>query len=166
MEEFVAGWPFWAAFAFLFAGAFIRGGATYWVGSLVRRRGERSRFADSLQGPVARSAQRWVARFGAPVVSLGFLTVGFQTAINASAGFLSMPMRRFLPALVVGAALWSTLYTTVGLAVVDAALGRVPWWWAVVALVVIVGVVVVSRRIVRVAEEQSDDAGAARSDNV
>lgn len=155
MEELIEGWPFWAAFAFLFCGAFIRGCATYWVGSLVRRGGERSRFADRLAGPVVVTARRWVARFGAPVVSLGFLTVGFQTAINASAGLLAMPLRRFIPAVVVGAIFWATLYTTVGLAVIDAAVGRVPWWWALVALGVVVLVVLVSRFIVKSAAERA-----------
>ena len=73
-------------------------------------------------------------RFGAPAVTLGFLTVGVQTAINASAGMLRMPQRRFLPAVALGAALWSVLYTTVGFTVVDAWLGRLSWWWAVVAV--------------------------------
>ena len=62
-------------------------------------------------------------RFGAPAVTLGFLTVGVQTAINASAGMLRMPQRRFLPAVTLGALLWSLVYTTVGFTVVDAWLG-------------------------------------------
>ena len=81
------------------------------------------------------------------MVSLGFLTVGVQTAINATAGLLNMPLRRYVPALVVGALIWATVYVTVGMAVIEAALGRVPWWWAVVGLAVLVGIVAVSRRL-------------------
>lgn len=147
MQELVAQWPVWAAFALLFCGAFVRGALTYWVGSLIRRRGARSRFAPRLADPVVLSARRQVARFGAPVVSVGFLTVGFQTAINLSAGFLAMPLRRFIPALVVGALLWATLYLTVGLAVVEAALGRVPWWWVLVAVALLMVVCLTTRRI-------------------
>jgi membrane protein DedA with SNARE-associated domain len=90
-----------------------------------------------------------VRRFGAPAVTLGFLTVGVQTAINASAGMLRMPQRRFLPAVTLGALLWAVLYTTVGFTVVDAWLGGVAWWWAVVALAVVATIVVVSRRLDR-----------------
>ncbi len=86
-------------------------------------------------------------RFGAPAVTLGFLTVGVQTAINASAGMLRMPQRRFLPAVTLGAALWSLVYTTVGFTVVDAWLGDLSWWWAVVAVGVVVAIVLVSRRL-------------------
>jgi membrane protein DedA with SNARE-associated domain len=88
-----------------------------------------------------------VQRFGAPAVTLGFLTVGVQTAINASAGMLRMPQRRFLPAVTLGAALWSLIYTTVGFTVVDAWLGAVSWWWALVAVVAVVAIFVLSGRL-------------------
>jgi len=82
-------------------------------------------------------------------VTLGYLTVGVQSAINASAGILRMPLRRFLPAVALGALLWAVLYATVGLAVVDAWLGNLSWWWAVAAVGVLVAVVLVSRRLER-----------------
>lgn len=149
MEELIEGWPVWLAFGFLFCGAFVRGNATYWLGRGIRRGGERSRARERLHRPGMRRAEETVRRFGAPAVSLGFLTVGFQTAINLSAGMLRMPLSRFVPAVVVGAVLWAALYTTVGLAVVDAALGRLSWWWALVVLAVVAAVVVVSRRLQR-----------------
>ena len=93
-----------------------------------------------------------MGRVGAPLVSIGFLTVGVQSAINFSAGVLRMPQRRFQPAVIIGALLWATLYTTVGLAVVDAWLGHVPWWWALLGVAVVVLLIVVSRRITRRAE--------------
>lgn len=152
MEELFDGWPTWVVFGVLFLGAFARGAVTYAVGRGARAGGGRSRFAGRLDSPLVRRAETWVARFGAPIVSVGFLTVGVQSAINAAAGMLRMPMRRFVPGLVVGALLWSALYTTVGLAVVDAALGRVSWWWAVGALAVLVGTVLASRWARRRAE--------------
>ena len=91
----------------LWAGAFARGTATYWVGRGVRAGGSRSRWAAAPRQPRGQRAEGWVRRFGAPAVTLGFLTVGVQTAINASAGMLRMPQRRFLPAVTLGAALWS-----------------------------------------------------------
>lgn len=140
-------WPVWGVFLALFVGAFIRGNATYWVGRGIRAGGARSRFAGQLERPGMRRAEGWVRRFGAPAVALGFLTVGVQTAINVSAGVLRMPQSRWLPGVIVGALLWATLYTTVGLAVVGAVLGRVGWWWALIAAAVIAVVVITSRRL-------------------
>jgi membrane protein DedA with SNARE-associated domain len=60
--------------------------------------------------------QQTVARWGAPVVTLSFLTVGIQTLVNLAAGVMRMPLRRYLPALTVGAILWAFLYATVGFA--------------------------------------------------
>ena len=60
--------------------------------------------------------QQLVARWGAPVVIVSFLTVGIQTLVNLAAGVLRMPLRRYLPALTVGAIIWAFLYATVGFA--------------------------------------------------
>lgn len=146
MEKWIEGWPVWVGWLILFGGALVRGNATYWVGRGLRHGGERSRLAQRLDGPLVHRAEGWVARFGAPLVSLGFLTVGVQTAINAASGALRMPLQRFVPAVVVGAALWATLYLTVGLAVVDAVLGRISWWWGLVALLTL-GVVIAGSRV-------------------
>lgn len=147
MEALVDDWPVWLVFVVLWAGAFARGTATYWIGRGVRAGGSRSRWSAYLDRRVVKRAEGWVRRFGAPAVTLGFLTVGVQTAINASAGMLRMPQRRFLPAVTLGAALWSLVYTTVGFTVLDAWLGDLSWWWAVLALGVVVAIVLVSRRL-------------------
>ena len=149
MEAFVDDWPVWLVFVALWAGAFVRGTATYWLGRGVRAGGSRSRWARHLDSGAVQRAEGWVRRFGAPAVTLGFLTVGVQTAINASAGMLRMPQRRFLPAVTLGAALWSLVYTTVGFTVLDAWLGDLSWWWVVVAVGVVVAIVLVSRRLQR-----------------
>jgi membrane protein DedA with SNARE-associated domain len=149
VESWVEGWPVWLVFGVLWLGAFARGNATYWVGRGVRAGGGRSRFSEQLDRPTVRRAEGWVQRFGAPAVALGFLTVGVQTAINASAGMLRMPQRRFLPAVTVGALLWALVYTTVGFTVLDAWFGDLAWWWALVALGVVAVIVLVSRRLER-----------------
>ena len=82
---------------------------------------------------------------GPPLVSIGFLTVGVQSAINFSAGLLRMPQRTFQPAVIIGALLWSTLYTTVGFAVIEAAFGHLSWWWALIALAVLAWTIGYSR---------------------
>ncbi|MCB1238145.1 MAG: VTT domain-containing protein [Tetrasphaera sp.] len=152
VSELFSGWPAWAVFVVLALGAYARGSVTYWLGRGARVGSERSRWRRYAEAPIVGSAERWVGRVGAPLVSIGFLTVGVQTAINFSAGLLRMPQRRFQPAVIIGALLWATLYTTVGLAVVDAWLGHVPWWWALLGMAVVVLLIVVSRRITRRAE--------------
>ena len=72
------------------------------------------RMTAKMQGARYRQTCELVARFGAPVVSLCFLTVGFQTMVLLASGGLRMPLRKFLPALVVGSVLWALLYGTVG----------------------------------------------------
>ncbi len=155
---FLQGWPVWVVFVVLFLGAYARGNATYLVGRGARAGGARTRWAHYLDSPVVRGAERWVRRAGPPMVSLGFLTVGVQSAINFSAGAMRMPQRYFQPAVIVGAVLWATVYTTVGFAVIDAVLGRLPWWVAVLAAGVVVALVWYSRWLDRRARARAAQA--------
>ncbi len=161
MEELVDGLPFWAVLAVLWTGAFVRGTAIYWLGRGARAGGARSRWSHHLDRPVVARAESWVRRIGPPAVTLGYLTVGVQSAIIASAGVLRMPLRRFLPAVALGALVWAVLYATVGLAVVDAWLGNLSWWWALAAVGVLVAVVLVSRRLERPVTEPGAEQAAA-----
>jgi membrane protein DedA with SNARE-associated domain len=111
-------WPAAAAFAFLFGVAFCRGGATYAVARGLR--GLAARRSSLVERPAVRRAEVVVRRYGAPAVTLCFLTVGVQTAVNAAAGSLRMPLTRYLPALGVGAVIWATVYVTIGIAVLEA----------------------------------------------
>ena len=113
--------PVVAAYAFLVAVAFLRGGATYVLGRGVRRAGaaaERTRRV--FERPGMTRAEQVVRRWGAPVVTVSFLTVGIQSAVNAAAGVLQMPLRRYLPGLLAGALLWAAVYVTIGIAVLQA----------------------------------------------
>lgn len=147
MTNVLDSWPVWATFGVFFLGAFVRGAVTYAVGRGLRGAGERGGRSARFDRPMVRRAEQWITSWGPPVVALGFLTVGVQTAINAAAGGLKMPLSRYVPALVVGAVIWATIYVTVGIAVVEAALGRVPWWWAILGAAVLAGLVLVSRRL-------------------
>ncbi|MGZ8737859.1 MAG: hypothetical protein ACXWW7_11900 [Nocardioides sp.] len=78
--------------------------------------------------------------------SLSFLTVGVQSAVNASAGVLRMPLRFYLPGLAVGALLWAGIYLAVGMAMLSA------WnadglWWVPVALMGVALVVVATAAV-------------------
>ncbi|MBR7744541.1 VTT domain-containing protein [Phycicoccus sp. BSK3Z-2] len=147
MQDLVSGWPFWVVLLAFWAGAVARGSATYAIGRAARAGGARSRWSRHLERPAVRRAERWVGRIGPPAVTLGFLTVGLQSAVNASAGALRMPLRRFVPAVVLGGLLWAVLYTTVGLAVVDAWLGRLSWGWVLAAVGVLGVATIVGRRL-------------------
>jgi len=112
----IAEQPFAIAFSTLFVIVMLRANATYWLGRGALRGGRLSeRFAHRLEGPTMQRAQRLSARYGVVAVPLSFLTVGVQTAINFSAGFTTMPLRRYLPAVTVGCVLWALLYSTVGM---------------------------------------------------
>ncbi|BEH03363.1 hypothetical protein SDC9_128984 [bioreactor metagenome] len=101
-------------YATLFCIVFSRAAATYAVGRGLIAGASRMRMTAKMQGARYRQACELVARFGAPVVSLCFLTVGFQTMVLLASGGLRMPLRKFLPALAVGSVLWALLYGTVG----------------------------------------------------
>jgi membrane protein DedA with SNARE-associated domain len=116
----IQGLPFPAAFAILFVIVMLRANATYWLGRGMESGAERTRLARMLGSPKFRRAQDVVARWGAPVVTLSFLTVGVQTLINLAAGVARMPLRRYLPAVTIGSVLWALLYATVGFVTVTA----------------------------------------------
>ena len=60
--------------------------------------------------------QQVVARWGAPVVAAVVPHRRIQTLVNLAAGVMRMPLRRYIPALVVGSIIWAFLYATVGFA--------------------------------------------------
>ncbi|MFJ2740741.1 DedA family protein [Streptomyces sp. NPDC087440] len=138
----------------------LRAGGTYAVGRLAHAGAQRSRFAERMSGPRFQRVERAIQRWGAPVVAVSFLTVGFQTAANFIAGTMRMPLPRYLPALFLGGAAWALVYATVGVGALkvlgnlfaeNTALAVA----VVVALVLLVcGVVVYRRRnAVRATEE-------------
>jgi membrane protein DedA with SNARE-associated domain len=145
----VSDWPFALTFGAFFVLALARGTATYWAGRALRYGGQHTALARHLDRPAVVRAEAVVRRFGAPAVAVSFLTVGFQTAVNAAAGALRMPWWRYLPGVVVGALFWATVYSTIGFAVLAAWFGDHPWPWvlgAVVAATLVAAVTVAVRR--------------------
>ncbi|WP_026555038.1 DedA family protein [Arthrobacter sp. 35W] len=159
--------PFVWAFLILFAIVMLRTNATYWAGRGLAAGGRKTRFARYLDSAAVARAERIISRWGAPAVSVSFLTVGFQTAVNAAAGLGRMPLRRYIPATVVGSILWATVYATIGLAAFDAAVAAAagsPVAIALLAAVAIAVVVLVVRRrrkarLVPAVQESSVSAG-------
>ncbi|MFJ7208067.1 DedA family protein [Streptomyces sp. NPDC098789] len=101
----------------------LRAGGTFAIGWLAAAGARRSRFAGRTSSAKFQRAERAIQRWGAPVVAVSFLTVGFQTAANFIAGTMRMPLPRYLPALFVGGAAWSLIYATAGIGVLEV-LGR------------------------------------------
>ena len=117
---FFESWPYPLAVVTLFVIVFLRANATYWVGRAAQAGARRTRISRLLQTPAYRRAERLVSRWGAPIVTVSFLTVGIQTMINAAAGVSRMPLRRYLPAMMVGGVFWAFLYATVGFITLEA----------------------------------------------
>ncbi|MFJ9413639.1 DedA family protein [Streptomyces sp. NPDC101227] len=129
----------------------LRAGGTFAVGWLAGAGVRRGRLAERISSAKFQRAERAIQRWGAPVVALSFLTVGFQTAANFLAGSMRMPLPRYLPALFVGGAGWALVYATVGIGALDLlaklfAEKTVLGVAAVTALVLVVGGVLVYRR--------------------
>ncbi|WP_067963736.1 DedA family protein [Nocardiopsis trehalosi] len=152
--EFLRGQPFWIVYAVLFVIVLLRTQATYWIGRGVGAGLHRSRLGARL-GDRLRRAERLINRFGPPVVTLSYATVGIQTAVHAAAGAMRMSFPRYLAAMLPGCALWAAIYSLGGLAVVAV-------WWrlflespalaagaAAVVLAVLAAVAVLRRRRAR-----------------
>jgi len=112
-------WPWLWAWAGFFVIVSLRAGGTYLIGrgvgaGVIRARPPAAR---------TRAAMERVGRWGAPAVTLSFLTVGVQTVINLAAGLIAMPVIRYLAALALGAAVWATIWSTIGMAAFYAVLG-------------------------------------------
>ena len=173
MKDIVAwvlGLPAYVVIPLLWSGALIRSNATYWVGrgavqgagALWRRARPGVAAVPALRVGVGRAgrvarlrplATRLIRVFGPAAVVCGFCTIGLQSAIMASAGAVKMPLRRFIPASIVGGLIWAILYATVGLAVFEAwFLAVAGSWWGALALlaaaVAVIGAMVAADRLV------------------
>lgn len=158
--------PLVASIGVLWVIVLCRAGGTYALGRAAHRLAHRGRVADLLDAPRVTRAIGLVNRWGAPVVAVSFLTVGFQTAANAAAGLTRMPLVRYLPVLLLGGLAWACIYATIGLAAFALwfeLLLASPWAAVglLVAVAVIVALVVARRRHRRAREAGAPVSGAA-----
>lgn len=160
--------PLYVVIPFMWAGAMMRSNATYWagrgasigIGSLLRRSRTTQDRPDTTKPPSEKQrvlrgrAERLVNLLGPTAVAGAFLTIGLQSAIMLSAGAVRMPLRRFVPATVVGALAWGIIYGTAGMAALrawmDALTGS--WWGWLVLIGIIAGLVGLTRAADSVAE--------------
>ena len=146
VPSFISDGPWLGLFAFLFCVVLVRAQATYWAGRWVRRgaeataadetHGRRARFARHLSGPSWERAQAFLDRWGFVGVPLSFLTIGFQTMVNAAAGYTRMRWDLYTVAMVPGCIAWAIIYSLLGLSLLDA-FARSPWFGAGILLGVI-----------------------------
>jgi len=118
--ETLRSWPYPLTVAALFVIVLVRANATYWVGRGARSGADRTRLHPLVSSPGFLRAERLLERWGAPLVTACFLTVGVQTVVNLAAGATRMSLRRYLPAVALGSAVWAVLYATVGFATFSA----------------------------------------------
>ena len=126
---FVENLGWWAVYIFLFGVVLFRAQGTYWLGRWARKGTEATATsvhpraasaARKLSGPAADSARRYLERWGFVGIPASFLTVGFQTMVNATAGFIRMRWDLYTVAMIPGCLAWAGIYTLVSFSLVEA----------------------------------------------
>ncbi|WP_311648123.1 hypothetical protein [Rothia mucilaginosa] len=145
MKEWFDALPIEVALAFMWVVGIVRTSIVYALGALAAEGGARlDRIRKAMDSPLYRKARRLINRWGVVAVPLCFLTVGLQTAVIITTGFTKMPLRRWVPAMLVGTFMWACIYTTIGFAIL-AALGLEPWMFPLALAIVITVLVIVSQ---------------------
>lgn len=165
MPAWLEGRPFAVTATVLFLIVFARAQATYWTGRGAMTGALHTALGRRLNGPRMTRTIAALNRWGLPLITISFLTIGFQTVVNAAAGIIRMPWVRYTAAMTPGCVAWSLIYSTIGFAAFTAWL-RLDgaWQWvALSALVVLaaagVAIAVHAKRRIRAAAENA--AGAA-----
>lgn len=161
MKDWFDALPIEVALAFMWVVGTVRTSIVYALGALAAEGGARlDRIRKAMDSPLYRKARRLINRWGVIAVPLCFLTVGLQTAVIITTGFTKMPLRRWVPAMLVGTFMWACIYTTIGFAIL-AALGLEPWMFPLALAIVITVLVIVTqlreRRINRETVENTAD---------
>ena len=168
MPQWVQDGPFAFLYFFLLVVVFFRAQGTYWLGRAVAAGMLRTKWSRHFTGPRVTKAIGSIERWGWPIIPLSFLTIGFQSAVNAGAGVIRMRWIRYTLAMIPGCMIWALVYSLGGLAAFQAALAlaaKSPWVLAaVIVLLVIVVTGVVLRARLRRAERESVEALAAQAD--
>lgn len=106
--------PWFFVAAGLMVAALLRSHLTYALGRALGAGTARGRLGKLAESPRYEHAIGVLHRWGPIAITFGFLTVGFQSAVILAAGMTALPLRRFVPAAVVGSAIWGVLYATLG----------------------------------------------------
>ena len=166
MKDWFDALPIEVALAFMWVVGIVRTSIVYALGALAAEGGARlDRIRKAMDSPLYRKARRLINRWGVIAVPLCFLTVGLQTAVIITTGFTKMPLRRWVPAMLVGTFIWACIYTTIGFAIL-AALGLEPWMFPLaLAIVITVMVIVAQLRERRINHETVENAPESITEN-
>ena len=166
MKEWFDALPIEVALAFMWVVGIVRTSIVYALGALAAEGGARlDRIRKAMDSPLYRKARRLINRWGVIAVPLCFLTVGLQTAVIITTGFTKMPLRRWVPAMLVGTFIWACIYTTIGFAIL-AALGLEPWMFPLALAIVITAMVIVAQlRERRINRETVENAPESITEN-
>ena len=166
MKDWFDALPIEVALAFMWVVGIVRTSIVYALGALAAEGGARlDRIRKAMDSPLYRKARRLINRWGVIAVPLCFLTVGLQTAVIITTGFTKMPLRRWVPAMLVGTFMWACIYTTIGFAIL-AALGLEPWMFPLaLAIVITVLVIVTQLRERRINRETVENAPESITEN-
>lgn len=166
MKEWFDALPIEAALAFMWVVGIVRTSIVYALGALAAEGGARlDRIRKAMDSPLYRKARAFINRWGVIAVPLCFLTVGLQTAVIITTGFTKMPLRRWVPAMLVGTFIWACIYTTIGFAIL-AALGLEPWMFPLaLALVITVMVIAAQLRERRINRETVENSTENTTEN-
>lgn len=167
MKEWFDALPIEVALAFMWVVGIVRTSIVYALGALAAEGGARlDRIRKAMDSPLYRKARRLINRWGVIAVPLCFLTVGLQTAVIITTGFTKMPLRRWVPAMLLGTFIWACIYTTIGFAIL-AALGLEPWMFPLaLAIVITVMVIVAQLRERRINRETVANATENTAENI
>ena len=167
MKEWFDALPIEVALAFMWVVGIVRTSIVYALGALAAEGGARlDRIRKAMDSPLYRKARRLINRWGVIAVPLCFLTVGLQTAVIITTGFTKMPLRRWVPAMLVGTLMWACIYTTIGFAIL-AALGLEPWMFPLALAIVITVLVIVSQlRERRINRETVENTAENAAENI
>jgi membrane protein DedA with SNARE-associated domain len=151
VTDWFTGAPFWIAFLALLGIVFARAQLTYWAGRAVVAGAHRTRLSERMDSPRMTSVVASLNRWGPPMITLSFLTIGLQTAVNAAAGLTRMWWPKYTAWMLPGCLAWAAIYATVGMAAAAAWVAlaaRSAWapWVAFAVLAAVVAVVVLLRR--------------------
>lgn len=145
VPDFIAQLGWWAVFIFLIGVLFFRAQGTYWLGRWARKGTDATAtsthpraasLARRLSGPGADRARRYLERWGFLGIPASFLTVGFQTMVNAFAGFIRMRWDLYTVAMIPGCIVGAAAYTLVTFSLVKA--------WASSPVLLMVGIAVLA----------------------
>ena len=166
MKDWFDALPIEVALAIMWGVGIVRTSIVYGLAVLTAEGGARfDRIRKAMDSPLYRKARAFINRWGVIAVPLCFLTVGLQTAVIITTGFTKMPLRRWVPAMLVGTFIWACIYTTIGFAIL-AALGLEPWMFPVaLAIVITVLVIAAQLRERRINRETVENATANITEN-